>query len=156
MKSLTMLFAAMTLASCSTSLPPVIQCSRPPSGTTAAAPALVGMSYGIQIAPIPLNSVLFSDTNVAKVVAVQRLGAERTPTNTVEVNAVLANCSRLQVPLRIRTNFYDAEQRATEAPSAWKTVFVPPGGFGSYSELSITRDRVASYLVEITPNVQQP
>jgi hypothetical protein len=114
-------------------------------------PALIGATYGLQIAPIPLNTVVFSDPALAEAIAIQRVGAMRTPTNTVEVAATLVNCGAAQVPLRIRTTFFDAEQRTTEGASAWKTVFVPPRGLGSYSESSIARERVSTYLIEIAP-----
>ena len=139
--------AAFAIASCATD-PPILECAKDAPRAASRSRALVGESYGTQMKPIPLDSVLFSEQSLARAVALQRISASRTATGTVEVNAVLANCSGKPLALRMRSSFYDAQQRISEPISAWRTVHVTPGGLGTYTESSITRE-VSAYLIEV-------
>jgi hypothetical protein len=111
---------------------------------------MVGVDYGMQITPIPLNSVLWTDARAAQSVALQSLSAKRTPTDAVQVVARFVNCTDQQVNLRARVSFMDASQSPTEQPSIWKPVFLSPRSTGIFTENSIGRAAVAQYLVEIS------
>jgi hypothetical protein len=141
----------LLLTGCATKAPLVTRCSMPRGGgDRAGMPALVGLQYGEQATPIPLNSVQFSSWSAAKTLAVQRLSAARTATNTVEVAARFVSCSDQPQTVQVRTSFLDANQAATEAPSAWQTVYLQPHLTANYSERS-TATTVQSYLIEISP-----
>jgi hypothetical protein len=143
--SLTMLAAT----ACATKAPLVSQCKMPwRGGDRAGMPALVGLEYGERSTPIPLNSVQFASWDATKLLSIQRLAAQRTPTNTVEVAARFVSCSEVSQTVRVRTSFLDANQAATEPPSAWQTVYLAPHLTANYSERSISPN-VQNYLIEI-------
>lgn len=127
----------------------VVECGQPPRSPPAAGPALVGEEYGVTITPIPLDAVVFNDKKLARKVAVQALWAQRTPADTVEVGARLVNCTTNPLQLGVRTSFMDSRQRPTEQISGWKAVFIQPRTTALYSEVSIDRDSVSHYLVEV-------
>lgn len=137
------------VAGCDAKPPLVTKCTGQ-SHMSRTGPALVGLEYGTQATPIPLDSVQFSDWAAEKAVVVQHLTAARTATNTVEVTARLISCADEPIALRVRTSFLDAAQAPTEAASAWQTVFVQPHLTATYSERSIST-QVSHYLLEITP-----
>lgn len=147
------LIASMLLAlggaGCASQPPLVAECSKKITGDRTG-PALVGEEYGRQATPIPLDSVQFSNWNVAKSVAVQRLFAARTATNTVQVTARFVSCSDAPVSLLVRTSFVDGNQAPTEPASGWRPISVQPRMTGSYTEFS-TSTNVANYLIEIMP-----
>ncbi len=142
--------AALLLAGCETPSGPkvMVECSTPVDEKRTG-PAMVGVQYGMQISPIPLNSVLWGDATAAKNVALQSLFAGRTPTDTVQVTARFVNCTDQSLALRARTSFMDANQAPTEQPTIWKTVFLAPRSIGVYTEMSINR-QPANYLIEIS------
>jgi hypothetical protein len=110
--------------------------------------ALVGVPYGVQTTPIPLDSVQFSDSRVARDVSIQQLSASRTATGTVQVSARFVACSSDPTTVRMRTNFIADGQVPAEPVSAWKTVHLDPRLLATYSELSTSRT-VANYIIEI-------
>jgi hypothetical protein len=113
-------------------------------------PALVGLEYGTQSTPIPLDSVQFSQWSAEKSVSVQQIVAARTPTNTVEVTARFISCSNGPLAIRVRTAFLEASQSPAEAASAWQTVYLQPHLTATYSERSIST-KVRNYMLEIMP-----
>ncbi|MFO1322275.1 MAG: hypothetical protein U1F52_21920 [Burkholderiales bacterium] len=127
----------------------VVECSGAPRDPSAAGPAFVGKEYGVRVAPIPLDSVLYASKATIKRVAVQGLFADRTEADTVRVTARLMNCTREPIHVTARTHFMDKTQRPTEKASAWQSVFVQPGSFTVYSETSLATDGIATYLVEL-------
>lgn len=137
------------LAGCETTPKVMVECSTPVDKARTG-PALVGVQYGMQISPIPLNSVLWTDANAVKNVALQSLFAGRTPGETVQVTARFVNCSDDSIQLRARTSFMDASQAPTEQPTIWKPVYLAPRSTGVYTELSIGRSAVSNYLIEIS------
>lgn len=141
--------AVVALAGCETKPKSVmVECSTP-TDKARTGPALVGVQYGMQISPIPINSVLWGDAKAASTVALQSLFAGRTATDTVQVTARFVNCSDESVQLRARTSFMDANQAPAEQPTIWKPVFLAPRATGIYTEMSI-RTNVANYLIEIS------
>lgn len=137
------------LSACATQERLVVECGGSPRNPLPGGAALTGKEYGAQMSPIPLDAVLFGDKALARKVAVQSLSATRTAGDNVAVTARVVNCSDGPVQLGIRTSFLDEEQRPTEAPSVWRTVFVQPRSTGLYSEVSLGMGEVIHYLVEI-------
>jgi hypothetical protein len=127
--------------------PLVVQCGIPDPGARPG-PALVGLQYGMQMSPLPLNSVQFDGPATASRVAVQNIFAERTVTDTVSVTARLVSCADIPTTVKMRTSFMRANQGPAEGSSAWRVVFLAPRAIAHYTELSTSRDS-ASYLIEI-------
>ena len=75
--------------------------------------------------------------------------ARRTDTNAVEVIARFVNCTKNPIQLDARSSFMDGAQLPTEDTSSWKRVYVPPFATGVYKEVSLARDNVSYYLVEL-------
>lgn len=139
-----------SLWGCVGKMPLVTECGLMVHGGRAG-PALVGVEYGRQFTPIPLNSVQFSDWSAVRSLAVQRLFASRTPTSTVQVTARFVSCLDQPTALLVRTSFLDESQAPSEPTSAWKTVLLEPRLTSVYSETSTSTD-VANYLIEIMPS----
>jgi len=141
--------ACAVSVACSTVGPPmVVECSAPPTAGRAPGPALVGLPYGMQHSPIPLNSVQFASQGAASQVAIQGLYAARTPTDTVEVTLRMVSCIDTPQMVRVRTSFLRDNQAPAEAVSAWREVWVPARATATYAELSTSRN-AAAYLIEI-------
>lgn len=135
--------------------PVVVQCSaldvkrvHPPGM------ALVGGKYGaMENTPIPLDAVQFTDTWLAKNVAVQGLYAEETGTKTVQVSARLVNCSDKTISISTRVSFLKASQAPAEPSTAWRSQVISPKATAVYQENSVSTG-VAHYLIEVRPNAQ--
>jgi hypothetical protein len=127
--------------------PLVVECRAPESGARTG-PALVGMPYGEQHSPIPLDSVQFDSYATASRVAVQSLYAARTPSDTVEVGARLVHCGDTPGSVRIRTSFLREDRAPAEPASAWRTVFLQPRAIAQYQEFSTSR-AASRYVIEI-------
>ena len=144
------LFAAVALlAGCAESPPLVTQCLRQGSGGRPG-PALVGLKYGTQATPIPLDSVQFSGWGAERSVAVQALYASRTPTNTVQVVARFVSCADTPSTIQVRASFLDADQAPSEPTSAWQTVYLEPHLTATYTVNSVSTG-ASDYLIEIMP-----
>lgn len=143
--------AAVGCASYKTPL--VAECKAPSlwKRTARPGPALIGVSYGMQATPIPLDSIQFSSDRAAGLLAVQQIGASRTDTGTVKVDARFVSCSDRPQSIRVRTTFLGEGQAQIEPVSAWKIVFLEPHLTASYLELSTSR-KVANYVIEIAAN----
>lgn len=142
------------LTACAT--PPdhkVVECSAPAKSGRAPGPALVGASYGMEMTPIPLDAIQFTNAALWQQVAVQQVSASRTATDRVEVVARLVNCTDKVVIISARTSFMDERTAPTEPISAWQRVFIQPRSTALYSEKSISPDRVRHYLIEVAPNL---
>lgn len=115
-----------------------------------AGPALVA-NVPKSMTPIDLNAVQFTDKPLTRQMVVEGLFARRTDTDTVEVTARLVNCTDKPLQIRARSSFMDETQAPTEPVSAWTQVFLPAKGTGTYRELSMSRDEVKYYLIEVAP-----
>lgn len=140
-------FVALTFAGCASTPPVVVQCSTPIASDRTGA-ALVGQPYGMAMTPLPLNSVQFGSHDVARVLAIQNLYAERVPTDLVKVSVRFVSCGDEATSVRVRTSFMRANTAPSEPASAWKTVHLEPRATAVYTENSTNRD-AASYLIEI-------
>ncbi|MBM3394304.1 MAG: hypothetical protein FJY37_06665 [Betaproteobacteria bacterium] len=117
--------------------------------TRTSGPALIGQEYGPKVSRIPIDAVLYTDRDLTHRVALQALSGTRNNASTVSVDARFFNCTSQAVQLGVRTSFMDKSQRPTEPASAWQTVYVPAHATAQYSEVSVGREEVAHYLVEI-------
>ncbi len=141
--------AAVMVSACAGKPPVVVECTGGNRGNASDGPALVGQNYGARMSTIPLDAVQYTDKRIARRVAVQSMYAQQTQTRNVAVGARFVNCSTASVALGVRTSFLDATLRPTEAASAWKTVYVPAKSTATYDEISVDRDRVKHYLIEV-------
>jgi hypothetical protein len=112
-------------------------------------PALTSVAYGA-VKDIPADAVLMSDAGLFRSVMVQQLATQPTPGGTVQVTARLANCTGAGFSVRARTAFLDQGMGPAEPVSAWRTVFLPPGGMAVYQESSF--GAAAHYYIELAPN----
>jgi hypothetical protein len=149
------LLAAYGLAGCVAPEPEragrVVECKVPAASPSRAGAALVGQSYGIEMTPIPIDAVQFTDAGLWERVAVQHLSAKRSPTDTVQVTARLVNCTDTAQVVGMRTSFMDETQAPSEAASAWQVVHLRPRATALYSENS-TSTKVRHYLIEVRVN----
>lgn len=82
-------------------------------------------------------------------IAIERNGARRSPSGTVQVYATIRNRSTTPLAVEARCQFFDAEEVPVEAPSAWTRIFLTPNGVEHYKEFSTQTQDVAHYYVEI-------
>jgi len=115
---------------------------------SAGGPALVA-NVPSAMTPIDLNAVQMTDKAVAKKVVVEAMFARRTETNSVEVITRFVNCTTKVVEVDARSSFMDGDQVPTEDATMWKKVILQPKSTGVYKGLSIGRDEVKYYLVEL-------
>ena len=142
--------ASIVLSGCATPVAErVVVCKSSDRTATRTGPALIGKDYGMEMSPIPLDSVQFTDAGLWERVAVQFLSASRTSTNGVEVTARFINCGDATLQILVRTSFMDERQAPTETTSAWQKVFIPPRATAIYTEKSLPNPRISHYLVEI-------
>jgi len=111
-------------------------------------PTLVGLQYGTQHAPIPLNSVQFDEQSTSARLAVQGLYASRTATDTVRLDARFLNCVNAAQTVKVRTSFLRENQSPAEPTSAWRVVYLPAMSISHYNEFSTSRE-VKSFLIEV-------
>lgn len=111
-------------------------------------PALVA-NVPSAMTPIDLNAVQMTDKKLAKQIVVEGVFARRTETNSVEVITRIVNCTKKTVTLDARSSFMDENQVPTEDSTFWKKVILSPKATGVYRGLSIGRDEVKYYLVEV-------
>lgn len=76
---------------------------------------------------------------IAKIIGVQEVLTERNATGLAVVQATVYNCSDVDVLLNIRTRFTGSAGQS-EAPSAWKNVFLAPRGQATYTESAISKN----------------
>ncbi|QEH77433.1 hypothetical protein EIK56_04330 [Sphingomonas sp. C8-2] len=115
---------------------------------SAGGPALVA-NVPSAMTPIDLNAVQMTDKKLANRVVVEGMFARRTETNSVEVITRFVNCTKKTVELDARSSFMDENQVPTEDSTYWKKVILAPKATGVYRGLSIGRDEVKYYLVEV-------
>lgn len=81
--------------------------------------------------------------------AIERSGARRTETGTLEVFAVIRNRTDHALQIEGRTQFLDDLGVPVEAPSQWKRLYLDPQSVNGYREFSTRVNGVAHYYVEI-------
>ncbi|MCP4639213.1 MAG: hypothetical protein GY851_02200 [bacterium] len=95
-----------------------------------------------------LNRVGFLEPEMVRRVAVQRTGASRTATNTLEIFAVFRNRTNYDQTIQVRTQFFGPARNPNEGPHEWQTVFLPPNGIETYRTYSHGTD-CEFYYIEV-------
>jgi hypothetical protein len=101
------------------------------------------------LAQAKLNNVGFLDPSFKNKIAVERQGARRTESGTLEVWVTIRNRTDHPHQVEGRVQFFDADQAPTEGPSAWKRVHLPPNGTQTWKEFSTQVDGIEYYYVEM-------
>jgi|GEM_PF-460560 hypothetical protein len=81
-------------------------------------------------------------------IAVESVGVKRSPTNTLEVYAMLRNRTQYPLQVQARCQFFDSVRAPVEGPTAWQRIMLPPGSVAPYKEFSVRTD-ASYYYVEI-------
>jgi hypothetical protein len=145
---ISLVLVACGMAGCAATETRTVECRVPGAKPLRPGAALVGQSYGMEMTPIPLDAVQFTDASLWERIAVQHLSAARSATDTVKVSARLVNCTDAPQVIGMRTSFMDEAQVPSEATSAWQTVHLSPRSTATYSEMS-TSTKVRHYLLEV-------
>jgi hypothetical protein len=82
-------------------------------------------------------------------VALQTASASRTRSGTLEARVTLRNCSDERIDLEARAHFMSELGEPVEPPGPWQRVFLDAYSIASFSEFSISTERVARYYVEV-------
>ncbi|MEW6261558.1 MAG: hypothetical protein AB1641_00645 [Thermodesulfobacteriota bacterium] len=98
---------------------------------------------------VPLNTVTFLDTGLDQKVGLQSTDSRRSPSDTVEVWAVIKNKTGSPLKLEGRVQFFDRQKAPAEGPTAWQKLFLPPSGLATYREFSTKVMEVGYYYIEI-------
>jgi hypothetical protein len=128
--------------------PLVAECESGPEGGRSG-PALVGVKYGWQSTPLPLDSVQYSNVGLTKSIVVQGLYASVTATGTVQVNARFVSCVDEPVAISVRTAFLLDNTAPAEPTSAWERIIIQPRLTAVYDESSMSVD-AANFMIEVT------
>lgn len=91
-----------------------------------------------------INGTYQTTKQVIKV-SLQKAGARRTATRSLEVYSVLKNHTDYDLQVEARTLFFDADQIPLNDQTAWKRVYLPINAFGTYKEFSVSP--LASYFI---------
>lgn len=106
-----------------------------------------------------LNKVIFVDHALNRVelnekkntrhqtikVSLQKAGARRSPTSSLEIWSVLKNHTDYDLQVEGRALFFDADEVPMDDQSAWKRMYIPANSFATYREFSISPQ--ASYFI---------
>lgn len=139
---LTAFGAALTLSACAT--------PEPPEG---------GYRIDAQNTVSPtLNTVRVIDDSLARyknrkyevktVLDVERVNLSKSATGMTQISVELRNKTGEQIPLEIRTSWYDASGRPVDAPQSWTRVFAGPMSMALYQQTSIS-PAASQYYVEV-------
>jgi hypothetical protein len=82
-------------------------------------------------------------------IAIESTNSKRTPTNTLEVWAVLRNRTDYPLQIEARTQFFDSNKVPIEGPTAWQRVHLPPQSLDTYREFSTKTGEISYYYIEI-------
>lgn len=95
-----------------------------------------------------LNTVGFLNRRLNQRVAVERTGARRTPTNTLEVWSVFRNRTNALQEIQVRTQYFGPGREPNEGPDAWQTMFLSANAIETYRTYS-TRTDPEYYYIEV-------
>lgn len=98
---------------------------------------------------VQLNSVAILDASLAEKIAVEKSGAKRNPTGTLQAWALLRNRTDYQIQVEGRVQFFDAQQSPEEGPTAWQRIILPPQGIQTFRESSTKVYGLNYYFIEI-------
>ncbi|RDV28035.1 hypothetical protein DXV75_03460 [Alteromonas aestuariivivens] len=111
---------------------------------------------------LSLNKVVFVDHSLNRVelnekndtrhqtikVSLQRAGARRTPTNSLEAWSVLKNHTDYNLQVEGRVSFFDADEIPLDDVTAWKRVYIPANSVATYRDFSIN-PQAAYFVIEL-------
>jgi hypothetical protein len=95
-----------------------------------------------------LDRAGFLTNGLNRRIAVQRLGANRSPTNTLAVWATLRNRTDYEQHVLARIQFFGRDREPLEGPSAWQTVHLTGNGIETVRFQS-TKVEVNHFYIEI-------
>ncbi|SOZ18533.1 conserved exported hypothetical protein [Cupriavidus taiwanensis] len=128
------------------------------AGCAATPPAHTGCTPWQQQRARPALPVSFLSPELAAMVAVPEAGPAGTAGSPGTVHAGLHNCTEFDVALLVRTRFRAAQPAAaTEPPSAWRTLVLPPRTQVDYAEHAVLAGSVPAALEILdAQRAQQP
>lgn len=135
--------------------------------------AAVGVVTGCATAPPPeggyridnqnavsptLNTVRVIDASLARykngryevqsVLDVERVNLSRSETGFPRISVELRNKTGFDIPLEVRTSWYDAAGRPVDAAASWTHLFAKPMSMALYEQVS-TSPAASQYYVEV-------
>lgn len=78
-------------------------------------------------------------------VSLQKAGARRSPTNSLEVFSVFKNHTDYDLQVQARATFFDGDEIPLNDTTAWKRMYIPANSFGTYRDFSVSP--MASYFI---------
>lgn len=100
-------------------------------------------------AQVQFNNVGILDASIAGKIAVERTGARRNPTGTLNAWAMLRNRTDYEIQVEGRVQFFDQSKAPVEGPTAWQRMVLPPQGIQTYAENSTGVSNIYFYFIEI-------
>jgi uncharacterized protein YcfL len=85
---------------------------------------------------------------VRTVLDVERVNLSRSETGFPRISVELRNKIEADIPLEVRTSWYDASGRPVDAASSWTRVFAKPMSMALYEQVS-TSPAASQYYVEV-------
>lgn len=95
-----------------------------------------------------LDNVGFLTRDLERRVAVQKSGADRTLTNTLEVWCTLRNRTNFEQKLLMRTQYFTDDRVAIEDPDEWQPVYLAANAIETYRTYSIGK-LADHYYIEV-------
>ncbi len=128
------------------------------AGCAATPPAHTGCTPWQQQRARPSLPVSFLSPELADMVAVPEAGSASNASGLGTVHAGLHNCTEFDVALLVRTRFRATQPgAATEPPSAWRTLVLPPRTQVDYAEHAVMAGSVPAALEILdAQRAQQP
>jgi len=96
---------------------------------------------------IELATLLSRERKVVKVTT-ERFGAKKTETGMLRAWAVLKNRTDYALQVEGRVIFFDQDLLPIDDVTAWKRMYLPANGIGTYRDTSISFD-AAHYMIEL-------
>lgn len=85
---------------------------------------------------------------VKTVLDVERVNISRSGTGFPQISVELRNKVEADIPLEVRTHWYDASGRPVDTPTSWTRVFARPMSLALYQQTSIN-PQATQYYVEV-------
>lgn len=105
-----------------------------------------------------LNTVRVIDSSLARykngryevqsILDVERVNVSRSETGFPRISVELRNKTGVEIPLDVRTSWYDASGRPVDAATSWTRVFAKPMSMALYEQVS-TSPAASQYYVEV-------
>lgn len=105
-----------------------------------------------------LNTVRVIDSSLAQyrnknhavrsILDVERVNLSRSETNFPRISVEFRNKIQTEIPLEVRTSWYDASGRPVDAAGSWTRVFAKPMAMALYEQVS-TSPAATQYYVEV-------